>query len=150
MPEEDDDALGQMLGDRIRDTKDGSTDDTAGSPEQPDDPEAEEEQEGTESPTSRKQAESTQPQETPSEESEEDTESKTEDSTVRSRSPFPLYVTPEVKGTVQDRFEKFNAQRTLNDEPQVEKHKHFMEGLLRAGLDHPDLEEYVLEEFENK
>jgi len=150
MPEEDDDALGQMLGDRIRETKDDSTDDTDSSPEQPDSSRAEKERVENESPTSREQVKSTQPQETPSDESEKDTESETEDSTVRSRSPFPLYVTPELKETVQDQFEKFNAQRTLNDEQQVEKHKHFMEGLLRAGLDHPDLEEYVLDEFEDE
>ena len=48
------------------------------------------------------------------------------------------------------RFEKFNAERTLNDEPQVEKHKHFMQGLLRAGLDHSELEEYILEEFDDR
>lgn len=69
---------------------------------------------------------------------------------VRSRSPLPLYLTPGLKTTVQTRFEKFNAQRTLNDEPQVQKHKHFMEGLLNAGLDHPELERYVLDEFESE
>lgn len=83
------------------------------------------------------------------EEDEPEPESETEGATVRSRSPFPLYVTPDLKETVQNRFEKFNAQRTLNDEAQVEKHKHFMEGLLRPGLDHPDIEEYVLDEFED-
>jgi hypothetical protein len=64
--------------------------------------------------------------------------------------PFPLYITPALKEGVQKRFEKFNAERTLNDEPQVEKHKHFMQGLLRAGLDNSDLEEYILEEYEDE
>jgi len=71
-----------------------------------------------------------------------------EQDTVRSRSPFPLYITPNLKNGVQKRFEKFNAERTLNDEPQAEKYKHFMQGLLRAGLDHSDLEKYILEESE--
>lgn len=156
MPEEDDDALGQMLGDRLQGTKrevendevnnrDESTvesisnsDTTESAP-----------QEKAQSAQITKSTEFTQ---STVKESEEDSkhEAGSEKGTVRSRSPFPLYVTPELKETVQSRFEKFNAQRTLNDEPQVEKHKHFMEGLLRAGLDSSGLEEYVLEEFDDK
>ena len=155
MPKEDDDALGQMLGDRIKSSKRDDED---------------EEQDDTTKPSSEAEAESvsgsdaseataqentrstqiTQSTDTASAEDEEGEESELDsetEGTVRSRSPFPLYVTPELKEAVQNRFEKFNAQRTLNDEAQVEKHKHFMEGLLRAGLDHPELKEYILDEF---
>lgn len=76
-----------------------------------------------------------------------DTEADDDAGTTRSRSPFPLYIRPSLKESVNQRFDRFNAERTLDDEPQVEKHAHFIQGLLRAGLDHPDLEEYVLEEF---
>jgi hypothetical protein len=155
MPEEDDDALGEMLGDRIKNTKDDTEDE-----ERDDITESSREAEAesvsgsdTGEATSQGDSESTQiTQSTERSSAEDDAEGEPEpdsetEGTVRSRSPFPLYVTPDLKETVQNRFEKFNAQRTLNDKAQVEKHKHFMEGLLRAGLDHPDLEEYVLDEF---
>lgn len=155
MPEEDDDALGQMLGDRLK----GSTENLE-----------QEVSDETDADTNKTQEESAQSSESNEETAGDTTEStrhtqstdttsrverdvasssQAEDSSVRSRSPFPLYVTPELKETVQHRFETFNAHRTLNDEPQVEKHKHFMEGLLRAGLAHSELEEYILGEFED-
>ena len=156
MPEEDDDALGQMLGDRLQGTKrEGEKDEVgdgdeseAESVSDPDTIESASQQESQ----SAQITPSTESTESTLEESKEDSEHETgsKEGTVRSRSPFPLYVTPELKETVQSQFEKFNAQRTLNDEPQVEKHKHFMEGLLRAGLDNSDLEEYVLEEFDEE
>lgn len=165
MPEEDDDALGQMLGDRLQGTKrEGEKDEVSDGDESeaesvsdPDTIESVSQQESqsaqiTPSTESARSTESAGSTESTLEESKDDSEHEagSKEGTVRSRSPFPLYVTPELKETVQSRFEKFNAQRTLNDEPQVEKHKHFMEGLLRAGLDNSDLEEYVLEEFDDK
>jgi hypothetical protein len=157
MPEEDDDALGQMLGDRLKGAKAGAADASSDEPAVEQAPEAattdetrQDDSEGTTDTTNNtKSAQITESTKSTSTSSESETESGASEDTVRSRSPFPLYVTPELKGRVQNRFEKFNAQRTLNDEPQVEKHKHFMEGLLRAGLDHPELEEYVLEEFDD-
>ena len=155
MPEEDDDALGQMLGDRIKSSKDDKEDEEQGDAAKTSSEAEAESVSGSDiseatSQENTRSTQITQSTDTASVEDEEGEEpeldSETE-GTVRSRSPFPLYVTPELKETVQNRFEKFNAQRTLNDEAQVEKHKHFMEGLLRAGLDHPDLEEYVLDEF---
>lgn len=155
MPEEDDDALGQMLGDRIKGTKGDAADEERDPEEVSNEVEtASASGSDTSGASSPDNTESTQITRSTDESSEDDengngTESETEEGTVRSRSPFPLYVTPDLKETVQNRFEKFNAQRTLNDEAQVEKHKHFMEGLLRAGLDHPELEEYVLDEFKD-
>lgn len=155
MPEEDDDALGQMLGDRIKGAKDNAADEEQDPEELSNEIETESasgsDTGGASSPDNTKSTQITQSTGGSSEDDEtgNGTESGMEEGTVRSRSPFPLYVTPELKETVQNRFEKFNAQRTLNNEAQVEKHKHFMEGLLRAGLDHPDLEEYVLDEFKD-
>lgn len=157
MPEEDDDALGQMLGDRLKGAKAGSADTSSDEPavESASDAATSDETDQdaskgtTDTTDNTKSAQITESTKSTSTSSESETESGAGEDTVRSRSPFPLYVTPELKGRVQNRFEKFNAQRTLNDEPQVEKHKHFMEGLLRAGLDHPELEEYVLEEFDD-
>lgn len=155
MPEEDDDALGQMLGNRIKGTKGDAADEERDTEELSNEAETESisgsDTSGAASQDNTESAQITQSTDVSSDDDENgnETESETEEGTVRSRSPFPLYVTPDLKETVQNRFEKFNAQRTLNDEAQVEKHKHFMEGLLRAGLDHPDLEEYVLDEFED-
>jgi hypothetical protein len=132
MPEEDDDALGAMLGDRLKGAGGADDGDESSETAAENRPDAGDETGSTDGPESTDSADGT----------DDDGE------TTRSRSPFPLYVTPALKADVQNRFEKFNARRTLNDEPQVEKHKHFMEGLLRAGLDNPDLEAYVRDEFE--
>lgn len=140
MPEEDDDALGEMLGDRLEGTRD-----TDQAESESDDSQY------TTSTGSTDAAESTQiTQSTPTTDTTSGTQETNEKDTARSRSPFPLYITPDLKDGVQNRFEKFNAERTLNDEPKVEKHRHFMQGLLRAGLDHPDLEKYILDEFEDR
>jgi hypothetical protein len=148
MPEEDDDALGEMLGDRLKGSRDPDQAKSEDTPTQ--DTESAEstgisEGAGTTESTQITQSTST----TDSTSNTQETDEEVEKDTARSRSPFPLYITPDLKEGVQNRFEKFNAERTLNDEPQVEKHRHFMQGLLRAGLDHSDLEEYVLEEFED-
>lgn len=154
MPEEDDEALGQMLGDRLKDANEeeeaGEEGEADTEPTNVDDDAAPSTTtSGTAQDTLQESSEAAASTETPSERDLGEQQSEDE-GTVRSRSPFPLYVTPGLKNDVQNRFEKFNAERTLNDQPQVEKHKHFMEGLLQAGLDHPDLEEYVLEEFEGE
>ena len=141
MPKEDDDALGDMLGDRLKGSRstDQAEPDDQGSAQSADNTEISESTNTTETAQITQSTKSTQ-------EGDEDVEQ----DTARSRSPFPLYITPELKEGVQKRFEKFNAERTLSDQPQVEKHKHFMQGLLRAGLDNSDLEEYILKEFRDK
>jgi hypothetical protein len=147
MPEEDDDALGDLLGDRLQDSRD--TDRTeSGEQGGTQSTESTESTDSTEISESTSNTESTQI--TQSSQSIQEDDKEVEQDTARSRSPFPLYIAPELKEGVQKRFEKFNAERTLNDEPQVEKHKHFMQGLLRAGLDNSDLEEYILEEYEDE
>ena len=66
---------------------------------------------------------------------------------TRSRSQYPMYLSEELQEDLDDRFNKFNARRELNDEEQVEKHKHFLEGLVRSALDSDDFEKYVEEEL---
>ena len=143
MPKEDDDALGDMLGDRLKSSR--NTDQAE--PDEQDDTQSTGSADSTEISESTDTAETTQI--TQSTKSTQEGDEDVEQDTARSRSPFPLYITPELKEGVQKRFEKFNAERTLDDQPQVEKHKHFMQGLLRAGLDNSDLEEYILEEFKD-
>ncbi|MDY6776831.1 MAG: hypothetical protein SVQ76_01870 [Candidatus Nanohaloarchaea archaeon] len=66
---------------------------------------------------------------------------------TRSRSQYPMYLSEELQDRLDDRYKKFNARRELNDKEQVEKHKHFLEGLIRSALDSDDFKEYVEEEL---
>lgn len=66
---------------------------------------------------------------------------------TRSRSQYPMYLSEELQDKLDDRFNKFNARRELDDEEQVEKHKHFLEGLVRSALDSEDFEEYIEQEL---
>jgi hypothetical protein len=45
---------------------------------------------------------------------------------------------------VDERYRKINGQLMIDGKEEIEKHKHFFEGLIKAGLDHDDLEEIVL------
>jgi len=67
---------------------------------------------------------------------------------TRSRSQYPMYLSEELQEELDDRFNKFNARRELNDEGQVEKHKHFLEGLVRSALDSDDFKDYVEKELD--
>jgi len=79
-----------------------------------------------------------------------DREGKTESSSdsTRSRSQYPIYLSGELQEELDDRYNKFNARRELDDKEQVEKHRHFLEGVIRSALDQENLEEYIEEEFE--
>ena len=67
---------------------------------------------------------------------------------TRSRSQYPIYLSGELQEELDDRYNKFNARRELDDKEQVEKHRHFLEGVIRSVLDQENLEEYIEEEFE--
>ena len=67
---------------------------------------------------------------------------------TRSRSQYPIYLSGELQEKLDDRYNKFNARRELDDKEQVEKHRHFLEGVIRSALDQENLEEYIEEEFE--
>ena len=79
-----------------------------------------------------------------------DRENKKESSSdsTRSRSQYPIYLSGELQEELDDRYNKFNARRELDDKEQVEKHRHFLEGVIRSALDRENLEEYIEEEFE--
>jgi hypothetical protein len=80
-----------------------------------------------------------------------DREDKTESSSdsTRSRSQYPIYLSGELQEELDDRYNKFNARRELDNKEQVEKHRHFLEGVIRSALDRENLEEYIEEEFQN-
>lgn len=73
--------------------------------------------------------------------------SKSSDNSTRSRSQYPVYLSESLQERLDDRFNKLNARRELDDREQVEKHKHFLEGLIKSALEQDCFEEYVEEEY---
>lgn len=61
---------------------------------------------------------------------------------TRSRSQYPMYLSDALQDELNTTFKRFNAQRTLDDEPEVEKHKDFLEAIVSAGLD-AEWEDYI-------
>ena len=62
---------------------------------------------------------------------------------LEDRSQYAMYLSEDLQKELNNSFERLNAQRVLDDTEKVEKHRHFLEGVVRAGLDHPDLDEYL-------
>jgi hypothetical protein len=69
-------------------------------------------------------------------------------STRRTRSKYAVYLTEEFQDELNEAYTKANAQRVMEDKGEIEKHKHFLEAVLRAGLEHDDLDEYIEETIE--
>lgn len=57
------------------------------------------------------------------------------DGSTRSRSQYPMYLSDDLQEELNDTFDRFNAQRTLDGDGSVEKHKDFLEAVVREGLD---------------
>jgi hypothetical protein len=76
-----------------------------------------------------------------------ETDEESHSDSTRSRSQYPIYLSRELQEELDDRYNKFNARRELDDQEQVEKHRHFLEGVIRSALDQENLEEYIEEEF---
>jgi len=64
--------------------------------------------------------------------------------TRRSRPHTAIYISEGLVEKVDERYRKINGQLMIEGKEEIEKHKHFFEGLIKAGLDHDDLEEIVL------
>ncbi|WP_436931990.1 hypothetical protein [Halosimplex halobium] len=75
----------------------------------------------------------------------DDSEGSNED-TRRNRPHTALYVSEELVDRVEERFNKINGQLMIDGEEPLEKHKHFYEGLLKAGLENDNLEEIVIDQ----
>jgi hypothetical protein len=82
-------------------------------------------------------------------ETETETDEESRIDSTRSRSQYPIYLSGKLQEELDDRYNKFNARRELDDKEQVEKHRHFLEGVIRSALDQENLEEYIEEEFQN-
>jgi hypothetical protein len=55
--------------------------------------------------------------------------------TTRSRSQYAMYLPDELQAELDDVFERVNAQRVIDGEAKLEKHKDFLTAVVRAGLD---------------
>jgi len=77
-----------------------------------------------------------------------DTDSSDTD-TRRSRPHTAIYISEELVEKVDKRYRKINGQLMIEGNEEIEKHKHFFEGLIKAGLDHDELEEIVLSQRES-
>ena len=71
------------------------------------------------------------------------------DDTRRSRPHTAIYISEDLVELVNERYRKINGQLMIEGKEEIEKHKHFFEGLIKAGLDHDDLEEIVLRQRED-
>lgn len=77
------------------------------------------------------------------------TSSSSTDDTRRSRPHTAIYISENLVEQVNERYRKINGQLMIEGKEEIEKHKHFFEGLIKAGLDHDDLEEIVLRQRED-
>lgn len=68
--------------------------------------------------------------------------------TRRSRPHTAIYISEDLVEKVDERYRKINGQLMIEGNKEIEKHKHFFEGLIKAGLDHDELEEIVLSQRE--
>lgn len=64
-------------------------------------------------------------------------------STRRTRTKYAVYLTEEFQEELNQAYTKANAQRVMEDKGEIEKHKHFLEAVMRAGLNHDDLDAYI-------
>jgi murein L,D-transpeptidase YcbB/YkuD len=69
-------------------------------------------------------------------------------STRRTRTKYAVYLTEEFQEELNQAYTKANAQRVMEDKGEIEKHKHFLEAVMRAGLNHDDLDAYIEELLE--
>ncbi|WP_193310775.1 hypothetical protein [Halorubrum halophilum] len=69
-------------------------------------------------------------------------------STRRTRTKYAVYLTEEFQEELNQAYTKANAQRVMEDKGEIEKHKHFLEAVMRAGLNHDDLDAHITELLE--
>jgi hypothetical protein len=58
-----------------------------------------------------------------------------------------MYIDEQTQEELNQAFDEHNARRVFDGKPQVEKNKHFFEGIVRCALDN-DWEEYVKDVFD--
>jgi hypothetical protein len=81
-------------------------------------------------------------------ESESDERSKSD--TRRSRPHTAMYISEDLVDRMKDRYRKINGELMINEGEEIELNKHFYEGLIKAGLENPDLKDIVLQQREDE
>lgn len=63
--------------------------------------------------------------------------------TTRTRSQYAMYLPDALQEELDGLYDQYNGQSLIEGDGGIEKHKDFLEGVVRAGLDHPELDDYV-------
>lgn len=79
-------------------------------------------------------------------ESDEDSKSDTR----RDRPHTAMYISADLVDRMKGRYRKINGELMINEGEEIELNKHFYEGLIKAGLENPDLKEIVLDQREEE
>jgi hypothetical protein len=79
-------------------------------------------------------------------ESDEDSKSDTR----RDRPHTAMYISADLVDRMKGRYRKINGELMINEGEEIELNKHFYEGLIKAGLENPDLKEIVLDQREKE
>ncbi|WP_266080806.1 hypothetical protein [Haladaptatus caseinilyticus] len=62
---------------------------------------------------------------------------------TRNRTQYVMYLPDDLQQELNDLYDQYNGQSLVNGNGGIEKHKDFLEGLVRAGLDNENLDEYI-------
>ena len=62
---------------------------------------------------------------------------------TRNRTQYVMYLPDDLQEELNNLYDQYNGQSLINGNGGIEKHKDFLEGLVRAGLENDDLDEYI-------
>lgn len=66
---------------------------------------------------------------------------------LKNQSQYAMYLPEELETELNEFYEKYNANRVLNDKDEVEKNRHFNVALVKCALDN-DLSTYIDLEYD--
>jgi hypothetical protein len=70
--------------------------------------------------------------------------------TRRDRPHTAMYISADLVDRMKGRYRKINGELMINEGEEIELNKHFYEGLIKAGLENPDLKDIVLDQREEE
>lgn len=73
-----------------------------------------------------------------------DADGHSKSNTRRDRPHTAMYISADLVDRMKDRYRKINGELMINEGEEIELNKHFYEGLIKAGLENPELKELVL------
>jgi hypothetical protein len=82
--------------------------------------------------------------------SEGESDGSSKSDTRRNRPHTAMYISEDLVDRMKDRYRKINGELMINEGEEIELNKHFYEGLIKAGLENPDLKELVLAQREEE